>query len=211
MTHNFITPANPMDSFSIWISKRGWVPGHHQYQNRTYYITYEIGRMLVKKNVIRRRITSNWVEDANENKVYFEVLGVEQVRKWIAQDHKRSNRDPNKRLIFKNRTQKSKKYGWAIPKQDFADFFYTMTGEQYFIESEFADCLLHEENMEYIEFLESEFSKKLIIINQDLETETDEKERNKLIRQKEFATVAMQNYRKKWLEVAVANKVSTWE
>ena len=80
MSHSFISPAHaPVRPFSIKVSTWGWVPGHYFYQDRDYYIVFEVARILRKRKIIRRISSTNAYGIS-------EVNGVEQVRKWIREE-----------------------------------------------------------------------------------------------------------------------------
>ena len=98
----------------------------------------------------------------------------------------------------------SKKYGWEIPKEDVANYFLEMTAGQHFNEGDFIDCLLHEDNLDFIDFQEQQFRKKVESIRKKLEIKKlTKEEKEKLTKQLQFNVDALASYRSLWLRKAM--------
>lgn len=207
--HIFELPSYVWEPFPLSMTNSSWEPGYPPYFERNYYITYEVARMLVKKRVIRREKTVNQhVEGAS-------VVGIQQVRLWLREKK------------FGNLTLKTPKYGYLIPKNNFAKFYEELTGGDSFIEDDYLDCLIVNSTSQYFDYKEEEYRKKIKKIEKKIdsidvflttlhfpnskeslamtpeernqEIRENESERTKLEKRLAHYSYALFNYRKKWI------------
>lgn len=177
--HEVIMPEVSQEPFAVKFPGNPflWEPGYPLADDRDYFIVPEVARMLVKKNIIRRK----------------DVDGIQQTRKVIREKDKMQGAH-----LFKN----SKKYGYLIPKQAFAKYFFDMTAGESFIEENYADCLLKEKNYEwFFEMKEKEFVEKLANIKQLLDSDKlSDEDRKKLEKQAANLDIKIEEYKVLWLE-----------
>lgn len=178
--HKLILPEKSKDPFVLkfepWEKiKRpfSWEPGYPLHTERDYIIVHEAASILTTKKIIRRE----------------GVDGIQQTRKWI-----RAGKLPNS-YLFKN----SKKYGYLIPKWDFAVLYEDMTGGDEFIEDKWIHCLLSEQNQSFIEYKEAEFRKKANLCKRKIELGgLSPNEIEKLKTEIEINNQKAKEYRKLW-------------
>jgi hypothetical protein len=193
--HNIIIPDVSQPPFPIVFPRGAWEPGYPLVHNRDYFIVFEVAKVCTKKKIIRKVASSN-KEGAESTK----VTGIQQIRKWIRyteDDRKPSPPFPLHGFLFK----KSKKYGYLISKKDFADFYFYMTGGDYFDEKAFHNCLLREDNLEFLDFKESEYRAKIEALNRELKEGLNDtkkiKEQIEILQERELG------YRQLWLKEAL--------
>ena len=182
ITHEFTIPKENVYPFSIGKNLGWWAPGYPRFTRRDYYITYEIAAILKKRRVIRKS------DD-----------GLQQVRKFIR------GGDPSKNIFVSTRIKNcylyrnSRKYGYLIPKKDFALFFEEMTNTA-FLEKDFHDCLIGPNAYEwYFTLKTEEFKDELKNNIKKMKSPKVSKAEKEKLKKKNIAIAEkIKNYQKEW-------------
>lgn len=178
--HVLILPDEPEMPFAISFDHRAWEPGYPIHTARDYFLVYEAAKILVAKKIIRRD----------------DVKGIQQTRKWI-----RETENFPKTHLYKN----SKKYGYLIPKMEFANYFSKMTGGDPFDENEWKEYLLGLENDGgFITYKVREFKEKVAKLLKEIESgKLTLDEQKKKESQHAILEEKAQKYRQRWYKAVL--------
>lgn len=164
-----------------------WEPGYPIVSKRDYFLVYEAARILVKKRIIRRVNATD---------------GIHQMRKLIRQ----TDYFPTT-YLYKN----SKKYGYLIPKNEFANFYEYMTGGDSFVEHDWEDSLLRglENDGGFLAYKIREFRYKADNLQKKMELAAETltlQEKEKMELQVNILKQKAAEYRKRWYKLILLDE-----